>query len=166
MARARRPNLKIKDTVHPTDGLKEPVIAHLLVDVEIGGRWRIKTGQELVYNDQKLHLPWLLDELLLNFFLKRFWVFAAEHLIVYVVPFQLLGHSFASFLALDIRWRRFVRRNDSAPVKSLGDDQFIEFTCLIDATRHKHGIASTALQAIFRLHVQQDVIDNHCQSRL
>ena len=105
--------------VHAADGLKQPVIAHLLVDVEIGGRWRVKAGQELVHNDQELHLSRLFHELLFDLFLKRFGVFAAEHLIVNVVLLQLLGQSFAGFLALDIGRRRLVRRNDGAPVKPL-----------------------------------------------
>src|SRR5205807_80158 len=104
-------------TVHTADSLKQPMIAHLLVDVEIASRWRVKAGQELVHHDQKLHLPWLLDELLLGFFLKRFGVFAIEHLVVYVeLP---LCQSFTSFFTFDIGSSRFVRGDDGALIKSL-----------------------------------------------
>ena len=88
--------------VDAADGLKQPMIAHLLVDVEIGGRWRIKAGQELVHHDQELHLSWLLDELLLDLFLKCFGVFAIEHLVVDVELPQSFGQSFTSFFPFDI----------------------------------------------------------------
>ena len=46
------------------------MVAHLLVDVEVGGRRRIEAGQQLVHHDQQLHLPRLVDELLLHLLLE------------------------------------------------------------------------------------------------
>ena len=40
------------------------------VDVEIGGRRRVEAGQQLVHHDQQLHLPRLVDELLLRLLLE------------------------------------------------------------------------------------------------
>ena len=46
------------------------MVLHLLVDVEVGGRRRVEAGQELVHDDQQLHLPGLLDEALLHLLLE------------------------------------------------------------------------------------------------
>ena len=54
------------EPVHAADGLEQAVVAHLLVDVEIGGRRRVEAGQQLVHHDQQLHLARLVDELLLH----------------------------------------------------------------------------------------------------
>ena len=56
--------------VDPADGLEQPVVPHLLVDVEIGGRGRIEAGEQLVHHDQQLHLPRLVDEFLLHLLLE------------------------------------------------------------------------------------------------
>jgi hypothetical protein len=38
----------LSSPVDPADGLEEAVVAHLLVDVEVGGRRRVEAGQQLV----------------------------------------------------------------------------------------------------------------------
>ena len=48
------------------------MVLHLLVDVEIGRRWRVKAGQQLIYHDQELHLSRLVDEALFHLLLKAF----------------------------------------------------------------------------------------------
>ena len=88
------------------------MVAHLLVDVEIGGRGSVEAGQKLVHHDQELHLTRLLDELLLDLLLELlclvhggFWRLVepvGKHLLVDVVLPQSLGQSLAAFLALDV----------------------------------------------------------------
>ena len=46
------------------------MVLHLFVDVEIGRRWRVKAGQQLIYHDQELHLPRLVDKALFYLLLK------------------------------------------------------------------------------------------------
>ena len=42
---------------------EQAVIMHCLVNVKIGARWSIKTGQQLVHNNKQLHVCWLFNEL-------------------------------------------------------------------------------------------------------
>jgi hypothetical protein len=51
-------------------GLEQAVVLHLLVDVEVGRRRRVETGEELVHHDEQLHLPGLVDEALLYLLLE------------------------------------------------------------------------------------------------
>ena|ERR1017187_7416777 len=50
------------EPVGAANGLKEAVILHTLIDVEIGTGRRIKSGQQLVHHDQELHVGGLLLE--------------------------------------------------------------------------------------------------------
>ena len=76
--------------IEPVDAanrLKQAVIMHLLVDVEIGRGRCVKTGQKLIDNDEKLHLPRLVHKFLLGILFEFFGVLAVQHLIIdFVLP--------------------------------------------------------------------------------
>ena len=98
--------------VHAADGLEQAVVAHLLVDVEAGGRGRVEAGQELVHHDEQLHLARLFDELLLYRLLERLDLVhrrlgrlvepVCQHPFVDVVLPQPFRQPLAAFLALDV----------------------------------------------------------------
>src|ERR1700687_5433017 len=56
--------------VHATDRLKEPMVLHVPINVEVGRRRGVKARKKLIHHDQELHLPRLLDEVLLSIALK------------------------------------------------------------------------------------------------
>ena len=58
--------------VDAADGLEQPVILHLFIDVEIGRRRRVEAGQQFVHDDQELHLPRFVDEFLFDLFFELF----------------------------------------------------------------------------------------------
>ena len=51
------------EAVDAADGLEQAVVAHLLVDVEVGGARGVEAGQQLVDHDEQPHLAGLFDEL-------------------------------------------------------------------------------------------------------
>ncbi len=110
--------------IDAADGLKQAVVAHLLVDVEVGGRWRIEAGEQLVHHDQELHLPRLMDELLLHLFLELFhladcalcWLIepVGQHLAIDAVLEQVVRLTCAGLLALGISNTGGVAGDDGA----------------------------------------------------
>jgi len=144
------------------------VVAHGLVDVEIGGRRRVESREQLVDDDEELHLPGLMDELRLHRllellspgdrFLSRLVEPLREHLLVDVVLAELFRESLAGFLALDIRSVGTVRGDDRALAGQFRlSEQLVDLACLVDAARDEHGVATPAPQAVAGLHVQLDV---------
>ena len=57
-------------TVDAANRLKQAVILHPLVDVKVGTRRRIKSGEELVHDDKELHIRGLLYEFALCLLFK------------------------------------------------------------------------------------------------
>ena len=156
-------------SVDAADRLEETVILHLLVDVEIRCGRGIETGQQLVHDDQELHLPGLVDEppldLLLELlgFVHRLVLGLTEvvrqHLSVDVVFQQLLGQALACFFSLDVACSGTIGGDDGAPVLQSGPTECLEEAAgRVDAVRHEHGVAAPALQAVTRLHIDQDVV--------
>ena len=88
------------------------MILHLLVDVEVRCRGRIEARQQLVHDDQQLHLPRFFDELLFDRLLEildsvhglvfGFVEPVGEHFAVDVVLPQLLGQALAGLFAFDV----------------------------------------------------------------
>ena len=54
------------ETVGATDGLEKPVVLHTLINVEVGAAWGIKTCEQLIYDDQQLHVGGLGFELIFS----------------------------------------------------------------------------------------------------
>ncbi len=151
------------------------MVAHRLVDIEVGGRRRIEAGEQLVDDDEQLHLAGLVDELLLHLALEL--VDAAhrvvlglvepggEHLAVDVILPQLLGQAFAGLLALDAGRRWLVRRDDGTAIEPGGDEELVELAGVVDAIGDQQRVAVTALEPVARLHIEHDVLDDPLQAR-
>ena len=87
------------------------MILHAFVDV---GRWRTarQSGQQLITNDEQLHLRRVFDEHLLDFPFELLHLIDGcfgilmevlpQHLLVDVVLDELLGAPFAGFFAFDV----------------------------------------------------------------
>ena len=128
----------------------------------------VEAGEQLVHDDQQLHLPGLVYEAPLDLLLElvglvhgRVLGFAevvGEHLPVDVVLEELLGEPFAGLFARDVRCGRAVGGDDGAPVLQLGPAERLEETAgRVDAVRYEHRVSAAALEAVPRLHVHQDV---------
>ena len=162
------------EAVDPADRLEQAVVAHLLGDVEIGRGRGVKAGQQLIHHDQEFHPPRLFDESLFHLLFEslhfvHYCVFRRvevrrEHLSVNVVLAQFLGEALAGHLALDVRYGRFVRRDDGAFARQVGSLKYVEEAASrIDAVRDEQGVAATALEPISRFHVELDVRDDLLQ---
>ena len=156
--------------IHPANGLEQAVVAHLLVYVQIGGRGRIKAGEQLVHHDQQLHLAGLVDELLLHLQLKALGLVdglisrlvepVAQHLAIDGVLQELVGQPFAGGLALGVGNAGAVAGDDGAFALQLGPGkQLVKLAGLVNAARHQHGVAVSIHQTGARCHVHQNVID-------
>ena len=153
------------------------MVAHLLVDVEVGGRRRVKTSQQLVHHDQQFHLTRLVDEFLLHrqfklvrLGLRRLWWLAKpvrQHLPVHPVLEQVVGITRARGLALGIRHVGRIATHNSAFTLQLGfAEQLVVLAGFINTARHQHGVAVAVHQARFGSHVQHDVRHDLLQARL
>ena len=49
------------------------MVVHSLIDVQIGAGRGIEAGEQLINNDQQLHICWFVHKLPLCFFLKFFY---------------------------------------------------------------------------------------------
>ena len=59
-------------TIHSTNRLEQSVVAHLLIDIEVRGGRRVKTGEQLIHHNEQLHLARLLNKLFLSSLLVLF----------------------------------------------------------------------------------------------
>ena len=153
------------------------MVLHVLVDVEEGRGRRVEAGQQLVDDDQELHLPRLLDEAPFHFLFEVFdlahrRVFRlvevrGKHFPIDVVFAKLLGEALAGFLALDVRRGRLVGGHDGALAGERGRlKHLVESAGRVDAVGNKQRVALPALQAVARLHVEHDVGDDLLQAIL
>ena len=160
--------------VHPADGLEQAVIAHLLVNVEIRGRGRVKAGEQLVHHDQQLHLAGLFDELFLHRqlelpdpvhgFLRRFIEPVRQHFLVNAILLQLVAFAFAGILAFDIGYGRNVGSDNGAPAVQVGFIKLLkEFARLVNAARDEDRVAAPARQPVALREINQDVPGNFVQ---
>ena len=150
------------------------MVLHVLVDVEVGGRRRVEAGQQLVHDDQQLHLPGLLDEALLHLLLELLHLvhrrlfglveMRGEHLPVDLVLPQPLGQPLAALLALDVRRLWPVGGDDGALPRQVGLLEHLEEAARrVDAAGDEQRVAVPALQPVAGLHVHQDVGDDLLQ---
>src|SRR5450755_899136 len=162
--------------VHAADGLEQPVVAHGLVDVQVGGGRGVKAGQQFVDYDQQAHLPGMLDETVLDVLLElldlvhdrvgRLIEVIGQHLPVDLVLPQLLGQACAGILLRDVAWLRLVAGDDCTLASEPGlAEQVVDRTCLVDARADKDGVAAPVHQPGLDLHVKQDVVDDLPRAR-
>ena len=88
------------------------MISHLFIDVKVGRRRRIETGQQLVHDNQQPHPTRLLDKALFDRFLKHLHPLASlilalaekvrQHLAIDMVFRQLFGQPRTGRLSFDV----------------------------------------------------------------
>ena len=110
--------------IDAANGLEQAVVTHLLVDVEVGGRGRIKAGEQLVHHDQELHLARFVNELLFHLLFNALGLGDGpvralvepfgQHLPIHRVLQELVGHTLARGLALGVGHARCVTGDDGA----------------------------------------------------
>ena len=134
------------------------MVAHLLVDVEVGGGRGIKAREQLVDDDQQLHLARLIDELLFHLQLEAFDLAdrlfcrlakpVGQHLGVDRVFAQVVGVARAGGLALGVGHAGRVAGDDGALALEFGlGKQLVELAGLKNAAGHQHGVAVPVHQA-------------------
>ena len=159
------------EAIHPTDRLEEPVVLHVLVDVEAGCGRSVEAGQELVDNDEELHPARFVYETLLHLLLERLDLLhrrifglvemRSEHLAVGAVLEEPLGESFSGLLSLDVRRCRPIRGDDRALARQTGLlKQVEEAAGRVDAVGDEQRVAASALQPVACLHVEENVGDD------
>ena len=165
------------EPVDSADGLEQAVVAHLLVDVEVGRARRVEAGQQLVDDDEQAHLAGLVDEAALDVLLElldpqhrlvgRLVEVVRQHLPIDVVLPQLLVVALAGVLLGDRGGVRDVAGDDGDLALEAGlDEQLVELAGLVDAVADEHGVAATGDQARLPLEVHEDVLDDHLGARL
>lgn len=95
--------------IYATDGLKQAMIVHLLIYIEISGRRSVKASEEFVYHYEEFKLPGLLNELSLCCLLELFdtiyrfvGVFVEpvrQHLAVGIILFDVIRFALATFFS-------------------------------------------------------------------
>ena len=144
------------------------MIGHLFIDVKVGRRRRIETGQQLVHDNQQPHPTRLLDKALFDRFLKLLHPLASlilalaekvrQHLAIDMVFRQLFGQPSTGRLSFDVTGIRLIAGDDGTLVsKSCLTEQLIAFASLIDTGAHQHGIATAIRQALFTVKIEQDI---------
>ena len=152
------------------------MIGHLLVDVEIGGRRRIKTGQQFVHHNQQPHLARLFDKALLDLLLKfldqrgrvlfAFIEILRQHLAIDLVLGKRLGLPRAGLFPLDHAGIRLIAgHNGALATKAMGAEHLVAFASLIDTRADQHGIATAIGQPGFLIEIEQNIPHDLLQPR-
>ncbi len=136
--------------VDAADRLEQAVVLHRLVDVEIGAGRRVEAGEQLVHDDQQLHVGRLLDEQRLGPLLvglglghARLGVDVLQQLGVGVVDELLVGLGVgAGFFQRHVLGQRVVGGHHRALAleRRLLEQREI-LAGLVDARRHQDGVA-------------------------
>ena len=157
------------EPVRAADRLEQAVVLHRLVDVEIGAGRRVEAGEQLVHDDQQLHVGRLLDEqrlgpLLVGLGLRhaRLGFNVLQQLGVGVVDELLVGLGVGAGLLLrHVLGQRIVGGHDraSALERRLLKQREI-LARLIDAGRHQDRVAAFAGQPRLYAEIEDDVADH------
>ena len=154
------------EPVRAADGLKQAVVLHGLVNVEIGAGRRIEAGEQLVHHDEQLHVCRLFGEqrlgpLLVGLGLGHagLCVNVLQQVGIGVVDELLVGLGVrAGFLQRHIPGQRVVGRHHGALAFERGIlEQREVFAGLVDAGCHKDGVAAEAGETWFDAEVEDDV---------
>ena len=131
------------------------MVVHVLIDVKICCRRSVKAGQKFIHDNKQFHLSRFVDEFFLHLLFEFFAPFyrlcrrlvepISEHFLVNLEFAQLLRHSFAALLALNVGVRRIVRGDNRALPFEIGFiEQFVKFARLVDAAGDKKSVSVAA----------------------
>ncbi len=160
--------------VGAADGLKQAVVLHGFVDVEIGAGRRVEAGEQLVHHDQQLHVGRFLDEQRFRPFFVGFGLGHARpgvHVLqqfgVGVVDELLVGLGVgAGFLPRHVPRLRVVGGDHRALALERGLLEQDEILArLVNARRHQDGVAAFAGQARLDAEIEHDVADHAIHAR-
>ena len=155
----------IIQTIDATNRLKQPVVVHLLVDVQVRARWRVKPGQEFIHHDQKLHVGRFVDKLPLSFLFKRLNFLSVEHFLVDFVFFESFGVFFeADRIGAQISGLWLIRRDYGTIFEPLLLKDFVIFAGGVNRVGDKDCIAAAIPQTVLDLEVKDDVTGDFFQS--
>ena len=168
-------------TIQPVDAanrLKQAVILHPLVDVKVGTRRRIKSGEQLVHDDKELHIRGLIYKLALCFLFKFLHLslnrsrirkirrIESQHLQIRLVFKEGFGIILiADGVSTQFALVRSIGRYDGALLKSHLLENFIVLTSRRDAISHKNRIAISVHQSRLHVEILNDVPCNLFQTR-
>jgi hypothetical protein len=145
------------------------VILHTLVDVEVGAGRRIEACEELIDDDQQLHVGGLFFEFVLGveFIGFGFGLLGSGHDVlgdfgVEVVDELLIGFGVGSgVFGGDVFGLGIVGGNDGTFAFEWGLlEAFVVFAGFVDAGDDEHGVAPIVVQAGFGAEVEGDVFDD------
>ena len=154
------------EPVGAADRLKQAVVLHRLVDVEVGAGRRVEAGEQLVHDDQQLHVRRLLGEQCLGALLvglglghARLGVDVLQQLGVGVVDELLVGLGVgAGFLLGHVLGQRVVGSHDRALAlegRLLEEREIL--ARFVDARRHQDGVAALARKPRLDAEIENDV---------
>ena len=87
-------------SVHATNRLKQVVVTHLFVDIQVGSRRRIESGEQFIHDDQQFHICRMLYEFLLRPRFELFGRAVADHSFVDFVFGKIFRFAFADVFVL------------------------------------------------------------------
>ena len=164
-------------SVDPADGLEQAMIVHRLVDVQVGAAGGIEARQELIHDDQQLHIRRFFHELPLSFLFEfchlacdlavvRFGI-NTDHLQVGVVFFKCFGILvIADCVRSQITGLGCVGGNDRTLPKALCTEDFVVSAGGVDGVCHQNGISVAIHQPCLRPKIENDIIGDFLQTRL
>ena len=157
-------------TVDAANRLKQAVILHPLVDVKVGTRRRIKSGEQLVHDNKELHICRLLYKLplcflfkLLHFSLNRSCVrkirrIKPQHLQISLVFKEGFSIIFiADSVSAQFTLVRCIRRYDGALLKAHLLEYFVILTSRRNTISYKNCITVSIHQTRLHIKVLNDV---------
>ena len=154
------------DAVHAAHGLEQPMVLHGLVYVEIGTRRGVEARQQLVHDDEQLHLVGTVDEGVLYLGLEILNRLAVQHVHVRLVLEEVLGvlavidiHRVGAQISLV--WLE--RGDDGAFLETSLLEYLVVLTSRVDGIRNKQRVAVTLGKARLHLEVEHDVCGNPAQ---
>ncbi len=162
------------EAVGAADGLKESVVLHTFVDVEVGASGGIKAGQQLIDNDQQLHVSGLEFEFFFGLLLVGFgFGFVGERgNILGQFGVEIVDKLFVRFgvgsgvFGGDIFVLGVVGGYDGAFAFEGGLlEAFVVLTGFVDAGDDEDGVAAIGAEAGFNAEVEGDVGNNAIDAR-
>ena len=168
----------IIETVDAANRLKQAVILHPLVDVKVGTRRRIKSGEQLVYDNKELHICRLLYKLplcllfkFLHLGLNRACIrkvrrIKPQHLQIRLVFEEGFGIILiADGVSAQLTLVRCIGRYDGTLLKAHLLKNFVVLASRRNTISHKDGISIAVHQTRFHVKILNDVPCHFFQTR-